>query len=164
MKKCPQCGRTYSDMVTMCPACNIALGNGQQPKTRQETVERPIQETAGRPVQETVERPIQETVQSAPVRAGTTSNAPREKAKMTAAGYFGWLGVAIFVYAFFHNLNLFGMEDAVQETVPALFMMVIPLLLVDQVIRANKDGDHAKAGKLLLGIAVSIGLFFVIFV
>lgn len=26
MKKCPQCGRSYSDMVTVCPSCNVSLG------------------------------------------------------------------------------------------------------------------------------------------
>lgn len=26
MKKCPQCGRIYSDMVTVCPSCNVSLG------------------------------------------------------------------------------------------------------------------------------------------
>lgn len=69
----------------------------------------------------------------------------------------------LFVCAFFHNLNLFGMEDAIEETVPALFMMVIPLLLVDQIMRAFKDGNIAKARKMALGIVVSIVLFFVLF-
>lgn len=147
MKKCPKCGRNYSDIVTVCPACNIVLGNTQQSQT----------------VRETEEKPKRETVRAETVRKETVVSAPREKAKMTAAGYIGWLGAAIFVYAFFHNLNLFGMEDAVQETVPALFMMVIPALMLDQLLRANKEGDTAKAQKMLLGIVVSIVLFFVIF-
>lgn len=147
MKKCPQCGRNYSDIVTVCPACNIVLGNTQQSQT----------------VRETEEKPKRETVRAETVRKETVVSPPQKKAKMTAAGYIGWLGVAIFVYAFFHNLNLFGMEDAVQETVPALFMMVIPALMLDQLLRANKEGDTAKAQKMLLGIVVSIVLFFVIF-
>lgn len=147
MKKCPQCGRNYSDIVTVCPACNIVLGNTQQSQT----------------VRETEEKPKRETVRTEPVRTETVVSAPREKAKMTWAGYIGYVVAALFVCAFFHNLNLFGMEDAIEETVPALFMLVIPLLLVDQVMRAFKDGNIAKARKMALGIVVSIVLFFVLF-
>lgn len=147
MKKCPQCGRNYSDIVTVCPACNIVLGNTQQSQT----------------VRETEEKPKRETVRAETVRKETVVSTPREKAKMTWAGYIGYVVAALFVCAFFHNLSLFGMEDAIEETVPALFMMVIPLLLVDQVMRAFKDGNISKARKMALGIVVSIVLFFVLF-
>ena len=147
MRKCPQCGRNYSDMVTVCPACNIVLVNTQQSKT----------------VQETEEKPKQETVRTETVRTETVVSPPQKKAKMTWAGYTGYVVAALFVYAFFHNLNLFGMEDAIEETVPALFMFVIPLLLVDQIMRAVKDGNTAKARKMALGIVVSIALFFILF-
>lgn len=147
MKKCPKCGRNYSDIVTVCPACNIVLGNTQQSQT----------------VRETEEKPKRETVRAETVRKETVVSPPQKKAKMTWAGYLGYVVAALFVCAFFHNLNLFGMEDAIEETVPALFMMVIPLLLVDQVMRAFKDGNIAKAGKMALGIVVSIVLFFVLF-
>lgn len=31
MRKCPSCGRSYSDMVEQCPSCNVALiGNQEQ--------------------------------------------------------------------------------------------------------------------------------------
>lgn len=31
MRKCPSCGRNYSDMVEQCPSCNVALiGNQEQ--------------------------------------------------------------------------------------------------------------------------------------
>ena len=147
MKKCPQCGRNYSDIVTVCPACNIVLGNTQQSQT----------------VRETEEKPKRETVRAETVRKETVVSTPREKAKMTWAGYIGYVVAALFVCAFFHNLSLFGMEDAIEETVPALFMMVIPLLLVDQVMRAFKDGNISKARKMAVGIVVSIVLFFVLF-
>ena len=147
MKKCPNCGRSYSDMVQVCPACNLSLGNDQ----------------SGQTVRETEEKSKRETVRSETVRKETVVSPPQKKAKMTWAGYLGYLAAVIFVYAFFHNLNLFGMEDAIEETVPALFMMVIPLLLVDQVMRAYKDGNIAKARKMALGIVVSIVLFFVLF-
>lgn len=147
MKKCPQCGRNYSDIVTVCPACNIVLGNTQQSQT----------------VRETEEKPKRETVRAETVRKETVVSTPREKAKMTWAGYIGYVVAALFVCAFFHNLSLFGMEDAIEETVPALFMFVIPLLLVDQIMRAVKDGNTAKAGKMALGIVVSIVLVFVLF-
>ncbi len=152
MRKCPQCGRSYSDMVTVCPACNIALGNARQSQTGRETDEKPKQEAAGT-----------ETVRTETVHTETLISQPREKAKMTWAGYLGYLAAVIFVYAFFHNLNLFGMEDAIEESVPALFMLVIPLLLVDQIMRAVKDGNTAKARKMALGIVVSIALFFILF-
>lgn len=147
MKKCPNCGRSYSDMVQVCPACNLSLGNDQ----------------SGQTVRETEEKPKRETVRAETVRKETVVSPPQKKAKMTWAGYLGYVVAALFVCAFFHNLNLFGMEDAIEETVPALFMMVIPLLLVDQVMRAFKDGNIAKAGKMALGIVVSIVLFFVLF-
>lgn len=147
MKKCPQCGRNYSDIVTVCPACNIVLGNTQQSQT----------------VRETEEKPKRETVRAETVRMETVVSSPQKKAKMTWAGYTGYVIAVLFVCAFFHNLSLFGMEDAIEETVPALFMLVIPLLLVDQVIRAFKDGNIAKARKMALGIVVSIVLFFVLF-
>ena len=147
MKKCPKCGRNYSDIVTVCPACNIVLGNTQQSQT----------------VRETEEKPKRETVRAETVRKETVVSPPQKKAKMTWAGCLGYVVAALFVCAFFHNLNLFGMEDSIEETVPALFMMVIPLLLVDQVMRAFKDGNIAKAGKMALGIVVSIVLFFVLF-
>lgn len=147
MKKCPQCGRTYSDMVTVCPACNIVLGNARQSQTGRETDEKPRQEAAGTEM----------------VRTETLISQPRKKAKMTWVGYLGYLVAVIFVYAFFHNLNLFGMEDAIEESVPALFMFVIPLLLVDQIMRAVKDGNTVKARKMALGIVVSIALFFILF-
>lgn len=34
MKKCPNCGRSYSDMVQMCPACNVSLESG--------TIQKPV--------------------------------------------------------------------------------------------------------------------------
>ena len=147
MKKCPSCGRTYSDMVQVCPACNLSLGNDQP----------------GQTVREMEEKTKQETVRAETVRKETVVSPPQEKVKMTWAGYLGYLAAVIFVYAFFHNLNLFGMENAIEETVPALFMMVIPLLLVDQVMRAFKDGNISKARKMALGIVVSVVLFFVLF-
>lgn len=30
MKRCPQCGRSYSDIVTVCPACNTAISDFQE--------------------------------------------------------------------------------------------------------------------------------------
>lgn len=30
MKRCPQCGRGYSDIVTVCPECNIAITTPQK--------------------------------------------------------------------------------------------------------------------------------------
>lgn len=152
MRKCPQCGRNYSDMVTVCPACNIVLGNARQSQAGRETDEKPKQEAAGT-----------ETVRTETVHTETVVSQPQKKAKMTWAGYLGYVVAALFVYAFFHNLNLFGLEDAIDESVPALFMMVIPLLLVDQIMRAVKDGNTAKAGKMALGIVVSIALFFILF-
>ena len=85
------------------------------------------------------------------------------KAKMTWVDYIGYVVAAIIVYAFFDNLDLYGMEDAIEETAPALLMISIPLLLVDQIIRAFKDGNIAKAGKMALGIVVSAVLLFVHF-
>ena len=38
MKKCPNCARAYSDIVSVCPECNIPLnsnaGSGNQPQQR----------------------------------------------------------------------------------------------------------------------------------
>ena len=146
MKKCPNCGRSYSDMVQVCPACNLSLGNDQ----------------SGQTVRETEEKPKRETVRAEIVRKETVVSALREKAKMTWAGYIGYVVAALFVCAFFHNLSLFGMEDAIEETVPALFMVVPPFLLLDQLLRAFDDGNIAKAGKMALGMVVWIVLFFVL--
>lgn len=33
MKRCPQCGRTYADMVTQCPACSLMLAETKQYNT-----------------------------------------------------------------------------------------------------------------------------------
>lgn len=30
MRKCPSCGRSYSDMVEQCPSCNVALTGNQE--------------------------------------------------------------------------------------------------------------------------------------
>lgn len=30
MRKCPSCGRSYSDMVEKCPSCNVALTGNQE--------------------------------------------------------------------------------------------------------------------------------------
>lgn len=30
MRKCPSCGRSYSDMVEQCPSCNVALSEARE--------------------------------------------------------------------------------------------------------------------------------------
>lgn len=30
MKRCPQCGRSYSNIVTVCPVCNTAISDSQE--------------------------------------------------------------------------------------------------------------------------------------
>lgn len=45
MKKCPSCGRNYSDMVQVCPACNITLGESN-PGPKPAMAEYPREERA----------------------------------------------------------------------------------------------------------------------
>lgn len=41
MKTCPQCGRTFSDLVKQCPACGIDLGVENEDKTIKDDIPTP---------------------------------------------------------------------------------------------------------------------------
>lgn len=82
MKKCPNCGRSYSDMVQVCPACNLSLGNDQ----------------SGQTVQETEEKPKRETVRAETVRKETVVSPPQKKTKMTWAGYTGYVVICMCLF------------------------------------------------------------------
>lgn len=78
MKKCPGCGRMYSDMVTVCPSCKTSLSGGAgsstpvPPKSYTPPVQKPVQTPSSsprpaQPSQQPVYRPApQPTYQPAP--------------------------------------------------------------------------------------------------
>ena len=57
MKRCPNCGRAYSDMVTVCPNCKIGLSSGAGGASQKNTisvvpvVQQPAANPAPNPVQ-----------------------------------------------------------------------------------------------------------------
>lgn len=59
MKKCPSCGRNYSDMVQVCPACNITLDESN-PGPKSTVAEYPREERAETIVR--AETVVQETI------------------------------------------------------------------------------------------------------
>ncbi len=69
MKKCPSCGRNYSDMVQVCPACNITLDESNSgPKSA--VAEYPWEERAETTVraETVVQKMITETSSSGPTK------------------------------------------------------------------------------------------------
>ena len=41
MKRCPQCGRAYSDVVTICPSCKISLDS----KSAASKISKPVEKS-----------------------------------------------------------------------------------------------------------------------
>ena len=155
MKKCPQCGRTYSDMVTMCQACNITLGNGQQPKTRQETVKRPMQETVERPVQETAKSPVPQATQAGPLHTGNGRQSTMPKRKTSGSGGIWLLCIALIVVEV--ALGVFWDIDGdhtVVVLVLTLLAMILPWLMTIPTMRSSPD----TLGKFLRGMWILFDL------
>lgn len=57
MKRCPNCGRAYSDMVAVCPNCQVGLSSGAAGVSQKNTfsaapvVQQPAVKPASNPVQ-----------------------------------------------------------------------------------------------------------------
>lgn len=69
MRKCPNCGRNYSDMVQVCPACNITLDESN-PGPKSAVAEYPREERAETTVraETVVQEVITETSGSEPTK------------------------------------------------------------------------------------------------
>lgn len=82
MRKCPQCGRMYSDMVSVCPACKVSIdGNAQ---TQSAPVYNPPAPSGQQPVY-TPPVPAQPVPAPAPAPAKVEGNC------------FGWSVLSFFI-------------------------------------------------------------------
>lgn len=154
MKKCPQCGRSYSDNVTRCPACNIAIGEIEKPKP-----DKTFSQT-GSSNHETDFR------EKAATQAQSISSGQQVKRPgMGWCGYLGLAATAIFIYAFMHNLSLFGMKDAISETFMTIPIAIVPLFCFDWAGRERKSGNIPAAQKpALIGVlSIVAALLYCIF-
>lgn len=61
MKRCPNCGRAYSDMVTVCPNCQISLSSGAVGASQKNTIPAAptVQQPAAHPAPNPAPNPVQ---------------------------------------------------------------------------------------------------------
>ena len=113
MKKCPSCGRSYSDMVQVCPACNIALGESA-PGPKPAAEEWPREER-----KETVVRE-ERVVQKKPKQKSTknTTPAPASKGPVALLGVMGLIILACIV--FYMNSQTKAKQAAVERSNPTV--------------------------------------------
>lgn len=108
MKKCPSCGRSYSDMVQVCPACNITLG-GSAPGPKPAAEEWPREER-----KETVAREERVTQkETAKKSTKNTSPAPVSKGPSLLVGVMGL--VILFGIMFYMNSQTKAKQAAAEQ-------------------------------------------------
>ncbi len=113
MKKCPNCGRSYSDMVQVCPACNITLG-GSTSVPKPAAKERPREER-----KETVVRE-EKVAQKKPKQksAKNTSPAPAPKGPSPLVGVVAL--VVLVGIMFYMNSQAKAKQAAVERSNPTV--------------------------------------------
>ena len=113
MKKCPQCGRSYSDMVQVCPACNITLGgstSGPKPAAKERPREE-RKETAVREERVAQKKPKQKS-------AKNTSPAPAPKGPSPLVGVVGLIVLVCIV--FYMNSQTKEKQAAIERSNPTV--------------------------------------------
>lgn len=113
MKKCPNCGRSYSDMVQVCPACNITLGgstSGPKPATKERPREE-RKETAVREEKVAQKKPKQKS-------AKNTSPAPAPKGPSPLVGVVAL--VVLVGIMFYMNSQTNAKQAAVERSKPTV--------------------------------------------
>ena len=78
MKRCPGCGKLYSDVLTVCPKCNLSLNNGsggnqataqyQQPANQATPMQYPINQNP-QPAAQNVNQPAAQSAAGMPSKA-----------------------------------------------------------------------------------------------
>lgn len=87
MKKCPNCARAYSDMVTVCPVCKTSLSGGAAPRPAPQPTRPtppPVQQTP--PAQTQPQRPVTPTY--TPPQQTTTTYQPAARSTPAANTYY----------------------------------------------------------------------------
>lgn len=113
MKKCPNCGRSYSDMVQVCPACNITLV-GSTPGPKPAAKERPREERKETAVRE--EKVAQKKTKQK--SAKNTSPAPTPKGPSPLVGVVGLIVLVCIV--FYMNSQTNAKQAAVERSNPTV--------------------------------------------
>lgn len=108
MKKCPSCGRTYSDMMQVCPECNITLG-GSTPGPKPDAKERPREERKETAVRE--EKVAQKKTKQKSTK--NTAPAPASKGPSALVGFAGL--VILFGVMFYMNSQTKAKQAAVER-------------------------------------------------
>ena len=109
MRKCPSCGRNYSDMVQVCPACNITLDESTStPKSAAE--ERPREERKETVVRE--ERVMQKETEKKSTK--NTSPASVSKGPLLLVGVVGL--VILFGIMFYMNSQTKAKQAVAERT------------------------------------------------
>lgn len=89
MKKCPSCGRAYSDMISVCPECNVSLNGGAVSNhTSQQTVNPPQQKNWQPP--QPVQVPQQQQISQQQQVPQQYNPAPVQPAAKKDSGSFLW--------------------------------------------------------------------------
>lgn len=113
MKKCPNCGRSYSDMVQVCPACNITLG-GSTPSPKPAAKERPREERKETAVRE--EKVAQKKTKQKSAR--NTSPVPTPKGPSPLVGVVGLIVLVCIV--FYMNSQTKAKQAAAERSNPTV--------------------------------------------
>ena len=153
MKKCSQCGRTYSDLISTCSYCGTPLGSNTppvQPASQPVRSSTPPVQPASQPVRSSTP-PMQPASQ--PVRSSTTPAQPAPIAKpATETVGKGFLGAVLFaiggavVQAILINIGI----------VAAIAGIITYFLAIYGYQKFSGVGDASSKKAIWIGVPVSL--------
>lgn len=128
MKKCPSCGRAYSDMVKTCPTCGIDI----EPNSQKQIVKATV----------TTENNAQSNTQQA-------ANAEKKEVTKRAKPLYWivYIVAAVIVGVLVSNLDAYGMGVVVGSIIMGAIVGLIPFL-------AAKSRGKAKLGKIAMVVTI----------
>ena len=128
MKRCPSCGRAFSDMVKTCPTCGIDI----EPDSQEQIVKATV----------TTENNAQSNTQQA-------ANAEKKEVtkRVKPLYWIVYIVAAVIVGVLVSNLDAYGMGVVVGSIIMGAIVGLIPFL-------AAKSRGKAKLGKIAMVVTI----------